>query len=486
MMRFQFTISHVPGKDLTIADALSRAPVSAPSADDKFLQQETTAYVDFVVRHLPATERRLAEIRECQKSDRACQHMVEFCQSGWPEKNALPAEVKPYYTVAAELTVQEGLLLRGSRIVIPPPLRKTLLNKIHCGHQGITKCRELARHSIWWPGLSKQMEELIQNCRECLKAQQQRPQPLNPTPLPALPWQKVASDLFEWNQSIYLLVVDYHSRYIEIARVNRPTTAEVVTHLKSLFARHGIPETLISDNGPQYASREFAEFAEEYEFRHVTTSPYHPQGNGEAERAVRTIKNLLKKGDDPYKALLTYRTTPLQQGYSPSQLLMGRVLRTTVPTTRAQRKPRIPDLSLVKTKDQQIKRRQKKDFDSHHGARELPPLQPGDHVWVQGRESEAEVEGEVAPRSYQVVTGDGTFRRNRRNLIRLPNPDTAESSEQSGQEGTNTTESSEQPNEQSNEPTTSDESTESTAPQALRRSSRNSRPPERLDPSWSH
>ena len=274
----------------------------------------------------------------------------------------------------------------------------------------------------------------------------------------------MASDLFEWNQSIYLLVVDYHSRYIEITHVNRPTTAEVVTHLKSLFARHGIPETLISDNRPQYSSREFAKFAEEYEFRHVTTSPYHPQGNGEAERAVRTIKNLLKKGDDPYKALLTYRTTPLQQGYSPSQLLMGRVLRTTVPTTRAQRKPRIPDLSLVKTEDQQIKRRQKKDFDSHHGARELPPLQPGDHVWVQGRESEAEVEGEVAPRSYQVVTGDGTFRRNRRDLIRLPNPDTAESSEQSGQEGTNITESSEQPNEQSNEPTTSDESTESTAP----------------------
>jgi hypothetical protein len=292
MMRFQFTISHVPGKDLTIADALSRAPVSAPSVDDKFLQQETTAYVDLVIRHLPASEQRLAEIRECQKYDHACQHMVEFCQSGWPEKNALPAEVKPYYTVAAELSVQEGLLLRGSRIVIPPQLRKTLLNKIHCGHQGIAKCRELARQSIWWPGLSKQLEELIQNCRECLKAQQQRPQPLTPTPLPALPWQKVASDLFEWNQSVYVLIVDYYSRYIEIARVNRPTTAEVVTHLKSLFARHGIPETLISDNGPQYSSREFAEFAKEYEFRHVTTSPYHPQGNGEAERAVKTIKDL--------------------------------------------------------------------------------------------------------------------------------------------------------------------------------------------------
>ena len=195
--------------------------------------------------------------------------MVDFCQSGWPEKNALPAEVKPYYTVAVELAIKEDLLLQGNRIVIPPPLCRTLLNKIHCGHQGITKCRELARQSIWWPGLSKQLEELMQNCREYLKAQQQRPQPLTPTPLPALPWQKVASDLFEWNQSIYLLVVDYYSRYVEIVHVNRPTTAEVVTHLKSLFARHGIPETLISDNGPQYSSREFAQFAEEYEFRHV-------------------------------------------------------------------------------------------------------------------------------------------------------------------------------------------------------------------------
>ena len=134
----------------------------------------------------------------------------------------LPSEVKPYHTVSAELTVQHGLLLRGSRIVIPPPLRKKLLDKIHSGHQGITKSRELARQSIWWPGLSKQLEDLIHNCERCLKAQRQRPQPLNPTPLPSLPWQKVASDLFEWNQSIHLLVVDYYSRYIEIARLSQP------------------------------------------------------------------------------------------------------------------------------------------------------------------------------------------------------------------------------------------------------------------------
>ena len=113
---------------------------------------------------------------------------------------------------------------------------------------------------------------------------------------------------------------------------------------------------------------------------------YHPQGNREAERAVATINNLLKEGDYPYKALLAYRTTPLQRGYSPSQLLMGHVLRTTVPTTRAQQKPHIPDLTSVKIKDQSIKKRQKKNVDSHHRGRELPPMEPGDHVWMPGRE----------------------------------------------------------------------------------------------------
>lgn len=481
MMRFMYTISHVPGKDLTIADALSRAPVSAPLTDpDKSLQQDADVYVKFVVKHLPATEQRLHEIRECQAADKVCQQIIEFCRAGWPERSALPDEVKPYFSVSAELSVECGLLLRGSRIVIPPPLRKELLEKLHGGHQGITKCRGLARQSIWWPGLSKQLEELIRNCKECLKAQRQRPQPLNPTPLPQLPWQKVGSDLFEWRQSTYLLLVDYYSRYIEIARLTRTTTAEVVTHLKSIFARHGIPETLVSDNGPQYASREFSEFVQEYEFRHITASPYHPQGNGEAERAVGTIKNLLKKSDDPYKALLAYRTTPLELGYSPSQLLMGRLLRTTIPTTRAQRKPQIPDLSSVRSRDKRIKNRQKSDFDSHHGARQLQPLQPGDQVWIPGRESEAWVQEEAGPESYTVESEDGTFRRNRRDLIRLPHSDTEDPEPNSTPDLPPSGESNE-----SDSANGCSRSRQLNAQPVVRRSSRTPCPPQRLDPSWS-
>jgi transposase InsO family protein len=491
MMRFNFTISHVPGNELTIADALSRAPVSTSSVEDQSLQSETTAYINLVVESIPATEKRLQEIRELQEKDPVCQKLAGFCRSGWPEKRTLSADLKPYFCVSAQLSIANGLLLRGKRIIVPPPLRKTLLGKLHSGHQGITKCRERARQSIWWPGLSKQLEELVLNCPECLRSQLQRPQPLTPTPLPQLPWQKVATDLFDWKQETYLLVVDYFSRYIEIARLNRPTTTEVVTHLKSLFARHGIPETLVSDNGPQYASREFAEFAQDYEFHHRTSSPYFPQGNGEAERAVGTIKSLLGKKGDPYKALLAYRSTPLQIGYSPAELLMGRLLRSTVPTTRAQREPRVPDLTSVRARDQQSKARQKRNHDAHHGARELPPLKPGDQVWIPQRQREGEVEDEVAPHSYNVDTGGDTVRRNRRALIRLPNAESdATPEELSEQTDAEPGEQAQMNNSDTNGTNDSNDAIDSTdSPEtpstqpSVRRSTRHSRPPNRLDPS---
>ena len=200
-MRFSFSISHVPGKELTIADTLSRAPVSTATAADRQLQSEATSYVNWVMDNLPATERCLNEIREHQENDPVCQNLVEFCKYGWPEKRTLSTDLKPYFSISAEISVVSGLLMRGSRIIIPPTLRETMLEKLHSSHQGITKCRERARESVWWPGLSKQLEDRVHKCPECVKAQTQRAQPLKPTPLPHLPWQVVASDLFEWKQA---------------------------------------------------------------------------------------------------------------------------------------------------------------------------------------------------------------------------------------------------------------------------------------------
>ena len=292
-MRFSFSINHVPGKNLAVADALSRAPLREEDPD---LQDEADAFVRYTIQSLPATKSRLEEIRQKQRQDDVCRLLVKYCRQGWLDQSQLTNATRPFYSVANELSTEKGLLLRGCRIVIPNAMRHDILAKLHGGHQGIVKCRARARESVWWPGLSVELQEMITNCRVCTKERTQHPEPLIPSELPELPFQKVGTDLFEWEKHTYLLLMDYYSRFIEIALLSRPTTAEVINHLKSIFARHGIPEIVVSDNGPQYSCEAFAEFAREYQFQHVTSSPGYPQSNGEAERAVKTIKSLLKKG----------------------------------------------------------------------------------------------------------------------------------------------------------------------------------------------
>lgn len=196
----------------------------------------------------------------------------------------------------------------------------------------------------------------------------------------------------------------------------------MIRHTKSIFARHGIPELVISDNGPQYASDAYEQFSKEYQFQHETSSPYFPQSNGEAERAVKIVKDMLKRNSDPYLAMLAYRTTPIQGGqYIPAELLMNRVLRTTLPTTRTQRAPQVQDQKKVKARDEKQKLKQKQNFDNHHGARPLSNVNQGTTVWIPAREMEGIVNQEVAPRSLLVSTEDGAeLRRNRRHIIELP------------------------------------------------------------------
>ena len=133
--------------------------------------------------------------------------------------------------------------------------------------------------------------------------------------------------------------MDYYSSYVEIAKLDTVACSDVINHLKSIFARHVIPETVVSANSPQYAAQKLTKFAEDQRFKHITSSPRYPQSNGKAERAVRTVKNLLKKSADPYNALLSYRATLLECGYSPSQLLMGRQLRTKIPVVPSTLEP---------------------------------------------------------------------------------------------------------------------------------------------------
>ena len=330
LMRFRYNIKHVPGKELYIPDTLSRAPVNNPA--DHLATDDIELYVQTVVQSLPADKDRLNTYREAQANDAICSRLIDYCKSGWPNKSKLRGEIKKYWQFAGELSLHDDLLLYESRIVVPDAMRLVTLQKIHQGHQGIQKCRLRVNTSVWWPGVSKDVENFVKSCPDCQKSMQLPREPLIQSPLPSYPWEKVASDLFEFKKRTYILVVDYFSRYVEIQQLSSTTSTTIVTVLKSLFARHGVPTTLVTDNGPQYVSQEMNQFSATYGFNHITSSPYYAQSNGLAERTVKTVKNLLSSSPDPFLALLSYRATPLPWcGLSPAELLMGRVIRTDVP-----------------------------------------------------------------------------------------------------------------------------------------------------------
>ena len=158
-----------------------------------------------------------------------------------------------------------------------------------------------------------------------------------------------------------------------------------------------------------------------YNFTHITSSPYHPQGNGEAERAVQTIKILLKKAQDPYIALLNYRTTPLQHGSSPSELLMSRKLRSQVPTFPSVHVPQKQDVEQFRKTNRQLRNQQKHYFHNRHRVRELVPLKEGQPVWIQTPHrphKEAVVVQPQSPCSITVKTAQGNQRRNKVHICR--------------------------------------------------------------------
>ena len=383
LMRFSYSIQHVPGKLLYTADTLSRAPLREDSdAQTLQRQSEVESFINTITSHLPASQQRLRVYQKAQVADPVCSRVTTYCKSEWP-KSCNDPELKPYWTVRGNLSLHDELLLYGGRIVVPKQLQKETLQKIHTGHQGIVRCRLRAATSVWWPGISKELELFIQKCPECVKSIPNSREPLIPTPLPEHPWEKVAADLFQLNGLTYLLVVDYFSRYPEVIRLTSTTSKAVISSLKAMFSRHGVPLVLMSDNGPQFDSSDMREFANTYAFQHITSSPHYPQSNGLAERTVKTMKGLLKHTTDPCMTLLSYRSTPLPWcNYSPAELLMGRKVKTDIPQTASQLTPQWHFLPDFKQKDKDFKEKQKKNYDRQHRVRPADTLPDNSSVWV--------------------------------------------------------------------------------------------------------
>ena len=165
-MYFHFKeVNHVCGKEMYIADALSRMQSENTNRMATVPAEEMNIYVDCVLDSLPVSDMKQMEIKEAQDKDPVCRQIKSYCLEGWPDKFRLNDALKPYWSARGELTTAHGILLKSTRVVVPSAMKLQVLDKTREGHQGIVKCRERAKTSVWRPGLSREVQDMVENCK---------------------------------------------------------------------------------------------------------------------------------------------------------------------------------------------------------------------------------------------------------------------------------------------------------------------------------
>lgn len=298
MMRLQpydLKVVYKPGKYLYVADTLSRCALPEQSLTD--LDADIDLHVNLVMKSLSMSQSKLKEFQNQTATDPELATIINLCKNGWPErKKSLPDNIRPYFPIKNELHVLNGLVLKNNSIVVPISMRNDTLKLLHEGHQGVKSCQNLARNSVYWPNMYSNIQTFIDACHICLTYRRNNTkETLKPHEIKPIPWYKVGVDIFELNSRKYLLVVDYYTKYVELALLSNSTATSVINHLKSIFSRHGIPKILQSDNGTPFNSKEISTFMSEWQIDHTTSSPYHSRSNGMVERAIGTVENISKK-----------------------------------------------------------------------------------------------------------------------------------------------------------------------------------------------
>ena len=408
MMSYNYSISFTPGKKMILADALSRSPLKASEKETELVDSKI---VSELVDSLAISHSRMERLKASLLEDQVGVMLLQYIENGWPHYSKLNTVMKGLHTFKELLTCVQGVVYYMNRAYIPKLERNSVLAEIHKGHQGENKCIRKACEVVWWPGMTKEIRELVKSCPECLEYRRYPREPLISTALPERPWWRLAIDLFEKEGQKYLVVVDYFSRFITAHRMQETNSEAIVRELHSLFCMLGIPNSIVSDNGPQFVSDTFREFTSRFDIQHVTSSPRYAQSNGEAERAVQTVKNLMKKNLGLPAALCAYRDTPLANGYSPAQLLFGRGM-----NSMGFINDKRIDLKRLNTFEGEYRKKQEGYFNKRYGTRVRQPLTVGQSVVVSDPGKLPVKAKVVATKGREVVAvgeSDRLLRRNR-------------------------------------------------------------------------
>ncbi|XP_039664152.1 uncharacterized protein K02A2.6-like [Perca fluviatilis] len=408
---YQYSIVYRAGKDNANADALSRLPLP---------ETPVSAYV-FSLEKLSQTPVKAGQIKQWTDRDPVLSKVKTYLLQGWP-KVVDSEELKPNVKRITELSLQDGCIFWGSRVVIPPPGRTWIVEEIHETHPGVSRMKSLARSYVWWPKMDLDLENKVKSCTQCQSNQHMSPpDPLHPWEWPGHPWSRLHLDFAgPFMGQMFLIMVDAHSKWIDAHIMTNITAPVTIDKLRQVFAIHGLPDTVVTDNGPTFTSELFGAFMEQNGIRHVCTAPFHPASNGLAERAVQTVKEGLKrmKGDSLStrlsRFLFKYRLTPqTTTAWAPAEMLMGRRPKSRLNLLR-------PDIKAT------VLRRQEKQKEDHDKQAKERQLKPGDNVYIRNfsnNPTQKWLPGAVltqrGPLSFVVELTDGRVFRRHQDHIRL-------------------------------------------------------------------
>lgn len=430
MMKLQMYELHVvykSGKEMYVSDTLSRAALKEKCHEfDANLDEELAIHTNMFFKSLNASDKKLEEIENVTKVDPVLSQVVIYVQNGWPSHKSKVSKIAiPFFMYRNDLHMVNGILFKGSAIVIPTTLQSQLLKDAHVSHMGYNKTKNFVKNVFFWPSLFDDLKFTIQHCQVCQKYMPSNSkEPLVPHEVPRYPWEKVGVDFFDFDKHKYLVIVDYYSKFFETVLLNNSTSQTVICHMKSIFSRQGVPAQLISDGGPPFSSKELRDFYLSWNIEHLCSSPYYPKSNGLAEQTVKLIKNTLYKckenGTDPYLAMLHLRNSCSDGKETPAKLLCARNLRTNLPTAKSELKTSPVSYQKFKTMNENRIESMKSYYDK--SAKQLPIFMLGDKVFFQKKPHDVWLPAIVTKlpaelksyRAYEIKTLDGqVFIRNR-------------------------------------------------------------------------
>ena len=417
LQRYDYSINYRPGKEMVLADSLSRLPTCRNGKSEEIDLSHKVCYIQF-------STSRLQELRDASKQDEELCLLARYITRGFPEKyKDIHQHVRKYWSFRDELSIEDGIVLKGEQVIIPAPLRTQYLHQVHEGHQGITRCQQRTRSCIYWPGINQDIENLVTQCHICQKFQpSQQKETLEPVlpNIPNIPWYTISTDLFTQDGKNYLIIADCFSKYPIVEEIGPDSSSKAITKITSkVFSLFGVPNSVISDNGPQFQGSAYRTLMLDYGIHHITSSPWHPKSHGFIERMIRSVENLLRKSpEETDKALLNFRTTPLGPNMpSPAELLFGRKLQCSLPIhTKG------PPNDALRERRQAQQEETLLRYDKH--AREFPDLQINQPIFYQDVARKTWFPGTIVgygpePRSYTVKCyNSGNYLRRNRVLLR--------------------------------------------------------------------